>query len=87
MSATSATAAVIAQEKHPDAFGSFASVRRLMRDQDDSHLWPVCNRYNVTARAIRRVRDAIGAGLVIDSPLEYYAAIDAEISDMVNSDY
>ena len=58
-----------------------------MRDQDESHLWPVCNKYNVTERAIRRIRDAIRQNLVIESPLEYYAAIDAAISDMVNSDY
>ena len=79
-------AACIAQDNDPDAFDTFASVRRKMRAEDESHLWPVCNKFNATERAIRRLYKAQAGGLVIDSPLEYYAAIDAEISQIVNAE-
>ena len=32
-------------------------IRKKFRAQDESHLWPVCGRFNVTERAIRKVRE------------------------------
>jgi|TARA_R110000824_G_scaffold169383_6_gene346501 hypothetical protein len=84
MSATSGAAAVIAQENDRDAFATFATVRVKMRAEDESHRWPICNKFNATDRAIRRLNKAQADGLVIESPLEYYAALDAEISRIVN---
>ena len=81
---TSGAAASIAYKANPDAFDSFAGVRRLMHRTDESHLWPIKGRFNGTTRAVRRVNQAMRDGLVIDTPLEYYAAIDAELSRIVN---
>ena len=86
MSATSGHAAVIAEAADPDAFDTFATVRAKMRAEDESHKGPVCNRFNATERAIRRVYKYLQEGGVIESPLEYYAAIDAEISQIVNAE-
>ena len=59
-------------------------INALYRKQDDSHLWPLCNKFNATNRAINRVlkfeRDS-GCGLY---GLEYCYAIDNEISNIVN---
>lgn len=32
------------------------AIYRIYREQDTSHLWPVSGRFNVTERAIRRLR-------------------------------
>ena len=61
---------------------NIAAINRLFRRQDESHLWPIRNRFNATERAIRRLRREgyDGAGL------EYAYALDSEISRIVNSD-
>lgn len=67
-------------------FTSFA-VRRVnaeLRAKDESNLWPISGAFNVTDRAIRRLRDQQRAGLVIDSIDEYRAAVEAEVSRIVN---
>jgi hypothetical protein len=64
-----------------------AVMNRLFRRQDESHLYPICGCFNVTERAIRRIRDARRDGLVIDDGLEYALALDAEISRIVNGPY
>jgi hypothetical protein len=53
------------------------------RAQDESHLFPIRGRFNVTERAIRRLRKLQVEGLVIDN---YAAALDAEISRIVNDE-
>ena len=56
-------------------------INAYYRSVDESHLWPVCNRFDVTERAIRRLQKT---GLY-NGGLEYFLALDSEISDIVNS--
>jgi hypothetical protein len=61
---------------------NIAAINRLFRRQDESHLWPIRNRFNATERAIRRLRrDGYYCG-----GFEYAYALDSEISRIVNSD-
>jgi hypothetical protein len=62
------------------------ALNRAMRAQDQSDLWPISGRFNVTDRAIRRVthsehwreyRSEYG-------PLEYVLAVYDEIGNIVN---
>lgn len=55
-------------------------INKLFRANDESHLWPVSGAFNVTDRAIRRLRRA---GLEYFD--DYASALDAEISLIVNS--
>jgi len=61
-------------------------VRRINREyraKDESHLFPILGKFNVTERAISRLRDLRKNGLVID---DYEAALDHEISTIVNDE-
>ena len=58
-------------------------INRLFRLQDDSHLWPVNGRFNVTERAVRRAR-AFERQADCMSPLEYAYFIETECSRIVN---
>ena len=62
-----------------------ASINKLYRQQDESHLWPISGMFNATERAIRRVREVERVNSTM-SPLEYAYAIDGEISEIVNND-
>ena len=62
-----------------------AIINKLFRKQDESHLYPINNRFNATDRAIRRLQQAQRDGLCIDDGLEYALALDAEISEIVNA--
>ena len=35
---------------------SIRQINALFRAHDDSHLWPICGRFNATERAIRHLR-------------------------------
>jgi hypothetical protein len=65
---------------------SVALINRLYRKQDESHLFPICARFDATERAIRRIRKARREGMIIDDGLEYAYALEAEISNIVNSE-
>lgn len=58
-------------------------IRKKFRAQDESHLWPVCGRFNVTERAIRKVREQERANGSL-SEEEYELALDRMISLIVN---
>ena len=64
---------------------SIAQINKLFRRVDDSRLWPVCGRFNATERAIRRLRRYRRAGLELSPGLEYYDALEREISEIVNN--
>lgn len=72
-----------------DYFGreNRARINALYRSQDDSHLWPICGRFNVTERAIRRIRRLEREGAVIGDGLEYAYTLESVMSEIVNSDY
>ena len=61
-----------------------ADVNRLFLAQDDSNLWPVSGRFNVTKRAINRIRRLEREGLVLDDLLAYALTIENAIGDIVN---
>ena len=63
---------------------NIAHINRHFRYQDESHLYPICGRFNATERAIRRLRQLQRDGLIIETGLEYALALDAEISRIVN---
>ena len=63
-----------------------AFINRFFRKQDESHLWPIRNRFNATERAIKRLQRLQRDGLIINDGLENALALDAEISNIVNSD-
>lgn len=56
-------------------------INKLFRESDESEKWPICGKFNVTERAIRRVRK-----MRVNPGLEYYLAVDAEISRIVNDE-
>ena len=65
-----------------------ADVRRInaaARERDDSHLWPISGDFNATERAIRRLRDWRRAGGCFDTAGCYAAALEAEVSRIVNA--
>ena len=53
-----------------------AAINKAFRAADESHLWPINNRFDATERAVRRFMHAAGelSGL----------ALDAELSRVVN---
>lgn len=59
-------------------------INKHFRSTDDSHLWPVCGKFNATERAIRRVRRFAAASGAPMEGLEYWLALEAEISTIVN---
>lgn len=61
-------------------------INRLYRKQDESHLYPICGRFDATERAIRRLQEAQRQGACIGDGLEYCYALEAEISSIVNSE-
>ena len=62
--------------------GSIRTINAYYRANDTSHQWPICNRFDVTERAIRRLRK-LG---YYTGGLEYFLALDGEISRIVNSE-
>ena len=63
---------------------SVRQINKYFRENDDSHLWPICGRFNATERAIRRVRKMKRDGLCVNDGYEYYLTLEKEISDIVN---
>ena len=61
-------------------------VNKELRQDDESHLWPICGRFNVTERAIRQCRRLMREGLAIDSAMEYESTLDMLISEIVNDE-
>ena len=58
-------------------------INALFRRHDESHLWPVCGRFNVTERAIRRLRKALRCNGETGG-FEYALMLDEEIGIIVN---
>ena len=60
-----------------------AAINKAFRAADESHLWPINNRFDATERAIRAVRRYMrDAGEL--AGLEYAYALEAELSRIVN---
>ena len=66
--------------------GTKRQINAYYRANDESHLWPICNKFDATERAIRRIRRLDDGCLPLSNGgLEYFIAIDAEISRIVNA--
>ena len=68
-----------------DGVAARRRINKVYRDHDESHLWPVNGRFNLTERAIRMVRRAEQKGMLLDDGLEYAMAIEMYMSKIVNS--
>jgi hypothetical protein len=67
-----------------DGLTNIKEINRLFRKQDESHLFPIRNKFNATERAIRRARAfQRDSGAVYG--LEYALLLDQMLSDIVNS--
>ena len=60
---------------------SIREINRHFRNEDESDKFRICGKFNVTERAIRKVRKQ---GL--NGGLEYYLALEAEIGNIVNDE-
>ena len=80
------TAEQIAEKtENKEGIANIRAINKLYRDQDESHLWPIRNKFNVTDRAIRKARNfQKAAGGVYG--LEYCYLIDHIISEIVNNE-
>ena len=61
--------------------GTTRRINAYFRAHDESHKWPICNKFDVTERAISRLRKT---GMY-SGGLEYFLALDSEIGRIVNS--
>ena len=59
-------------------------INRRAREKDESHLFPVNNRFNATERAIRRLRKLRRVSKTMEGGLEYVFALEKEIEHIVN---
>lgn len=65
---------------------SIREINRHFRNEDESDKFPICGKFNVTERAIRKIREQRRQGMVINEGLEYYLALEAEIGNIVNDE-
>ena len=63
---------------------SIREINRHFRNEDDSDKFPICGKFNVTERAIRKLREYRRQGMIIGEGLNYYLALEAEITRIVN---
>lgn len=63
-----------------DGIANIRAINKLYRAQDEIHLWPINNRFNVTERAIRKIRRQ---GLAVYG-LEYCYCLESIMSEVVN---
>lgn len=60
-------------------------VNKKFRDNDDSHLYPVFNSFNVAERAIRKARELARNNGEFGSAYEYELTLENYASQIVNS--
>jgi len=68
---------------YKDGIANIRAINRIYRNQDESHLWPISGRFNVTERAIRKAREFQRASGAVYG-LEYCYLLDDLISKIVN---
>ena len=67
-----------------DGIANIKAINKLYREQDESHLFPICNRFNATERAIKKARK-FQADTDYVYGLEYSLLIDSLLSEIVNN--
>ena len=65
---------------------SIQEINRHFRNEDESDKFTICGKFNVTERAIRKLREYRRQGMEINEGLEYYLALEAEIGNIVNDE-
>ena len=60
-------------------------INRLFRKQDESDMWPINGKFNVTERAIRHAQKFERDGGAM-SPMEYALFLEQEMSRIVNDE-
>lgn len=70
-----------------DGRANRTAINRLYRRQDQSHLPPVNNRFDVTLRAIGRVRRWMREAEQDLAGLEYAYAIEEQLTAIANGDF
>lgn len=63
---------------------SIRQINAYFRENDESNKWPICERFNATERAIRKLRLQRRQGLCVNPGLEYYLTLENMISEIVN---
>lgn len=62
-----------------------AQINKMYRSMDESNKWPICGRFNVTERAIRRCRDKYHRmGEANPGGMEYLCMLEDTMSKIVN---
>lgn len=79
--------AIVRRAERLDGNANRAAINREFREADESHLWPICGRFDATERAIRAVRRFMRESGQELSGYEYALALDEELSRIVNSEY
>ena len=69
---------------HLDGLANIRAINRLYREQDESNLWPINNRFSATERAIRQARE-LARYTGGSYGIEYCYILDELISKIVNS--
>ena len=63
------------------------AVNKEFRLKDESHLWPIMGKFNVTEKAIRYLRDfRRDSGIECEDAYEYSAILEMYISEIVNDE-
>ena len=65
---------------------SIREINKHFRNEDESDKFPICGKFNVTERAIRKIREYRRQGMEINDGLEYYLALEDEIGRIVNDE-
>lgn len=78
--------ALAASTDHLPGQQQTARINAHFRAIDQSHLWPVCNKFDATERAIRRLSALRRSGCGPADGIEYVLALDIEISNIVNGE-
>ena len=60
-------------------------INALFRKHDESHLWPICGRFNATERAIRHLRKIMRCNGETGG-FEYAYMLDEEIGFIINGE-
>ncbi len=73
------------QAEDKDGLANIRAINKLYREQDDSHLWPISGKFNVTDRAIRKLNREYTRYNGAIYGLEYCYCLENIISQIVNN--
>lgn len=84
MTKSASEIAAYAESRAETMTGQIRVMNRIFRQQDESHKWPVRNRFDATERAIRKARRFFAETGGPSIALEYALTVDGLLSDIVN---